>query len=321
MQRILDLVNDFQQGNMARAEYWTAMQRFHVGLQDYADLIQDGRVTQIEITRAGLQIVLPNGLRMIWNPGDMRAAPNAVINHGEYEREELALLEFLARDCRVLFDVGANTGWYTLHLAHQLRASGGKVYAFEPIPQTYAELTRNIALNHCAPTVVAQNVALSDVEQTIQLYVPALSGSAAASQRQLMPNETNQTFECQALTLDTFARQQSIARLDLIKCDVEGAELFVLRGGLGSIATHKPMIMLEMLRKWARLFAYHPNDIIALLSRYGYACWSFEQGRLVPVSQVDEACVQTNFFFLHCDKHADVPARVNQHWEKERQAK
>ena len=312
--RLSDLVNDFQAGKLLRPEYWLAMRQFHAGLQDYADLIRRGSVAKIEINRDELEIVLTNGLRMLWYPSDVRSAPNMLVNHGEYEPEELALLEYLAQECRVIVDVGANAGWYALHLAQQLRVSAGKVFAFEPVPQTFSALTRNIQLNDYGNVIAAFNLALSDTDRTIQLYVPDVSGSAAASQQPLFPNEKNQTVECQATTLDVFARRQSLERLDLIKCDVEGAELFVVRGGLKPIETHQPIIMLEMLRKWARLFNYHPNDIIGLLKNYGYACWSFENWRLEAVAQVDESCKQTNFFFLHRLKHADLPARVNRHW-------
>jgi len=116
--------------------------------------------------------------------------------------------------------------------------------------------------------------------------------------------------QCRVETLDAVARAQGIARVDLIKCDVEGSELFVLRGVAETIRRDQPIIMLEMLRKWARVFDYHPNDIIAFLGDLGYRCWSWDGADLIPVPAVDDACTQTNFFFLHDARHHDIPARA-----------
>ena len=304
--RTSDVVNDFKEGRIQRDEYWTKMQYFHLGLQSYGDLIQDGNLERIEIEAEELHIALKNGLKMIWNPKDIRTAPNMLVNHGEYEPQELTIIESLAKFCHVVFDIGANVGWYTLHLAQLLRETGGKVYAIEPVPQTFAELTRNIQLNGYSDMVHPFNLALGDSDGIAKLYIPSYSGSAAASQRQLLPDDTYQTIECQVVTLDAFVSEHQIDQLDLIKCDVEGAELFVVRGGLNTIELHKPIIMLEMLRKWARAFAYHPNDIISLLRGYGYRCWSYEGQRFKEMVEMDEDCIQTNFFFLHKPKHDNL---------------
>ncbi len=96
--------------------------------------------------------------------------------------------------------------------------------------------------------------------------------------------------------------------IDLIKCDVEGAELFVFQGGMKAIAKCRPIIFCEMLRKWAAKFAYHPNDIVALLRDAGYRCFAAENGTLVEVIRVDDTTQATNFFFLHEQAHTRLLA-------------
>jgi len=91
--------------------------------------------------------------------------------------------------------------------------------------------------------------------------------------------------------------------VDFIKCDVEGAELFVFRGAKETIATYKPIIFTEMLRKWAKKFDYHPNEIISLFNGLGYRCFSIRNGFLSELSYMDDSTVETNFFFLHKEKH------------------
>ncbi len=96
--------------------------------------------------------------------------------------------------------------------------------------------------------------------------------------------------------------------VDFIKCDVEGAELNVFRGGLKSIAKHKPIIFTEMLRKWSARYGYHPNAIIDLFHSNGYRCFVINQKMLSKVTKIDDDTVETNFFFLHKDKHASLIA-------------
>jgi hypothetical protein len=112
-------------------------------------------------------------------------------------------------------------------------------------------------------------------------------------------------LECQANTIDNFVKEQDIKQLDFVKCDVEGAELMVYKGGTATFEKHKPIIFTEMLRKWAAKFNYHPNDIISFFKNFGYNCYTSHNGKLVPIEKVTDETMETNFFFLHPDKHAE----------------
>ena len=81
--------------------------------------------------------------------------------------------------------------------------------------------------------------------------------------------------------------------------------MLVFQGGLATLDECRPVIFAEMLRKWTAKFGYHPNQIISLLREIGYAC--FACGSKVPVefNTVDEQTAETNFLFLHREKHAD----------------
>jgi hypothetical protein len=59
-----------------------------------------------------------------------------------------------------------------------------------------------------------------------------------------------------------------------------------------------------MLRKWSAKFHYHPNEIIELLAGLGYRCFTVKAERLVKFAKMDEATLETNFFFLHNNQHA-----------------
>ena len=99
--------------------------------------------------------------------------------------------------------------------------------------------------------------------------------------------------------------------MDFIKCDVEGAELLVFKGGRQSIERDKPIVFAELLRKWSAKFNYHPNEVLELFRDLGYLCFSVKNGRLAEFSLMDEATLETNFFFLHRQEHADKIARFS----------
>lgn len=82
-------------------------------------------------------------------------------------------------------------------------------------------------------------------------------------------------LECQTNTIDHFVKEKNITKLDFIKCDVEGAEFMVYKGGVETFAKHTPIIFTEMLRKWAAKFGYHPNDIIDFFKQFGYNCYTY----------------------------------------------
>lgn len=65
------------------------------------------------------------------------------------------------------------------------------------------------------------------------------------------------------------------------------------------------VIQCEMLRKWARRFNYHPNHIITFMETMGYRCFSLENKRLTYFPEMTEETVETNFYFLHTEKHKD----------------
>ena len=83
----------------------------------------------------------------------------------------------------------------------------------------------------------------------------------------------------------------------LLKADVEGAELLVLKGATGFIRRYQPVIFLELLRKWCANFEYHPNDVINHLKKFGYTCFALEK-EISPVSSISSSDEATNFLFL-----------------------
>ena len=303
MESLQDVKQAWLGGRITREEFWRSMQERHLQLREYQSLIRSTDVSAIEITAEELRVVTDGGIRMVWYPEDLRTAPDVLVNTGTYEPVESEALLRAAAGARVIFDVGANIGFYSLHWAAAL-APGGSVHAFEPVPVTFERLQRNIELNGVGDTVLASNFALGSEKTTVTIYLPTFSGSSASSLKNLHPDEESIQVEARVETLDDYFASRGLDRLDFMKIDVEGAELLVLQGGVQTLSRHKPLLFMELLRKWAKPFGYHPNDVIALLGQQGYRCYSHQDGTLARFSEMTDESVETNFFFAHPQIHA-----------------
>jgi FkbM family methyltransferase len=291
-----------QSGVMTKHEYNAAVCKILENLYAYAEFMRGTGVGRIEITDGQVVMDSREGVRFVCDPKDKHQTVLTALNFGSYEKDEADLLDRMVRPDFVAFDVGANMGWYALHLARRLPA--GRVLAFEPIPETFDFFRRNIALNG-ATNVVAFNFGMSEKEGELRFfYYPSCSGGTSSADTLGFADAREVT--CRVRRLDDVQREVGAAP-DLLKIDVEGAELFVIRGGLDCIRRHRPIIYCEMLRKWSAKFGYSPNDIMGLLAGVGYRCYEADgKGGLCVLPRMEETTVATNFFFLHTDKHADL---------------
>lgn len=210
-----------------------------------------------------------------------------------YELAEREMLISLAKPGDILFDVGAYVGWYSIAFARQVPSS--RVYAFEPIPSLWRELDRN---TRPFPNINISSIGLSYRSDITDFYIserePGTASMSPLEEDRFGPNEK---ILCIVDTIDALC-ETLFPPPNLIKIDVEGAELLVLRGAAHTIATHHPIIQCEMLRKWSKRFNYHPNDIIDFLSPFGYQCHSLRDGQLQPFQRMTSDTIERNFFFL-----------------------
>jgi FkbM family methyltransferase len=291
-----ELRDSFARGELPRDEFWLRSQQLYLKLRERSPLPPAGVVRRIYRVQEDLIVELREGMRLLWNPEDLRTAPNMLLNHGTYEARELAVLLAVAAKCKVVLDVGANIGWYTLNIGRAVEGMG-RVYAFEPIPDTFATLERNVALNGMR-NVTLMNVGLGETTGEVEFYLPDVTGSVAASQRPLFSEQQNARVQAKVRRLDEVAKELGLERVDLIKCDIEGGELAMLKGGIETIRRFRPAIFLELLRKWSREYGYHPNDVIALLGAEGYRCYAIGERELEPIAEIGEDTKPTNFLFL-----------------------
>lgn len=308
MTSLQELRDQHLSGVLTKPEYIQKMyQLHHEHLFEYAKYLKQTDVEAIEIRDDAVVMTSRKyGIKMQCPEGDHRVAPIESLNFQNYEEKDASMILRLVPEQGVVFDVGANMGWYSLLIARQVK--GCKIHAFEPIPKTYSYLTQNIKLNEAA-SVVAHHFGLSDERKDLTFYFYP-EGSGNASSANLSERTDAELITCHVERLDDFAATNKL-RVDFIKCDVEGAELFAFLGAKETLQRDKPIVFTEMLRKWAAKFDYHPNEIIDLFSALGYRCFYAEVSVLKELHKMTDATVETNFFFLHSKMHQKLIADLS----------
>lgn len=152
--------------------------------------------------------------------------PRYAFNRVHEKSVTLRLVEDL-KTARSFADVGANLGYYSCLAAHFMGA-GGQAHAFEMDRDNFRLLEGNVALNPSDVRVELTNAAVSDAPGTVTYRRPPDFNHPALSLYNPWPMEGEVDVVVPALTLDAYFEGRSLP--DLMKVDVEGAELHVLRG-------------------------------------------------------------------------------------------
>lgn len=155
----------------------------------------------------------------------------------------------------------------------------------------------NIELNKCK-NVVANQLALQDNAQITNLkmnYTPTVAG--AASFGKLDEFDNVEEINVIVSTLDAYCDKNNVYP-NFIKCDVEGSELFVFKGGENTLRKHRPIVFVEILRKFCAKFGHSAMDVVDFMHSCGYTMHIIRDTNLQPIKQITDETVDTNFVFI-----------------------
>ncbi|MEI8109609.1 MAG: FkbM family methyltransferase [Chitinophagia bacterium] len=297
---------------ITKVDFINLMHQFHKVLFDFSDNLKDTEINKIEILDGNVVFTTrptnyhPGGCSFFVDVFDKRVTPIDTFNFDLYEKEDSEMFYSLINDGDTIFDIGANIGWYSCHIAKMFPKS--VIYSFEPIPDTFLKLERNVNLNQFS-NIRVHNLPFYSHKEIIDFYYsPFVTGASGAIN--ITENDSMHTIACETDTIDNFISVHNIDKIDIIKCDVEGAEFYVFQGGGDALKKYKPIVFSEMLRKWAAKFGYTPNDIIRWMENLEYECFICSEKKLLKIESVSEDTVHTNFFFLNKERHINL---INQY--------
>jgi FkbM family methyltransferase len=166
-----------------------------------------------------------------------------LIDSGDLERGTRLLIESILRPGDTFVDVGANIGMHTLAAARAMQQCG-RIFAFEPMPSTANLLARSLWLNGLGDLVRLERRAAFDQSGTRRLFLGATSGLHSLFPLSSTP-ERESTIKVEMIRLDDVLRD--VPKVDLIKLDVEGAELEALAGARETIQRNPDIALIVEL--------------------------------------------------------------------------
>ena len=253
-----------------------------------------GRIARALHRRLGLaavaraphrEVTMRDGSRARWDLRDGAEALAWWLGTADDAVRE-ALLARIPADA-VVFDVGANIGWWSVPLARHLARGGGRVIAFEPVPSNRARLEWALAANAVAERVTVAAVALGDKPGELGMWFKGAETGADSGTAALVTGSGEAHLKVPVARLDDWARDHGVTRCDLMKLDIEGAELMMLRGAEGFIARTRPLIFGEFEAYWLSTFGSSFLDVAEWAERMGYRIhkWDQRRERFLPLER------------------------------------
>ncbi|MTI17013.1 FkbM family methyltransferase [Rhodobacteraceae bacterium RKSG542] len=195
------------------------------------------------ILKSGLKVFLPNLPRDLIQRTMFRTCDF-------YERELLEAMDPLVPEGSTVIDIGANIGNHSLYWATQAKAA--RVIAFEPVAGIYGTLIGNIEANGLDEIIEAYPFALGDKggRGAIYAYDPSNLGGTAI--------RSDQQGDLIITPLDDM--DLGLERLDLMKIDVEGFELAVLKGAATTLKRFRPALFVESFEGEFAMVKQHLQD-------------------------------------------------------------
>jgi FkbM family methyltransferase len=190
------------------------------------------------------------------------------------------LIKYIIKRGDTVIDVGANIGYYTLIFA-ELVGKEGKVFAFEPDPDNFSLLKRNIEINHYQNVVLEQK-AVSNCTGKARLY---LCDRNNGMHRIYKSQHCERSIEIQTVQIDEYFRNKP-QRVNFIKMDIEGSEFNAVQGMLSILKKNKNINALtEFVPASIREYGFNPENFLRLLIKCGFTLYNIDESEelLKPV--------------------------------------
>lgn len=194
-------------------------------------------------------------------------------------------LEALQAVCKqgfTVFDVGANIGMTALPIS-KIVGETGTVFAFEPDPDSFRKCQDHIERN-AVRNVHLSSLALSDQRGNATLVSPEDSNKGMNR----IGNGPGLSIETH--TIDGFIEEHALARLDLLKIDVEGSELAVLKGGIRTLRRDRPILFVELDNALLSARGTSARELLEWLDEIGYLIVRADDGSTVTARERLDGC-------------------------------
>lgn len=238
---------------------------------------------QTYTVRHGLAKGLKRRGGLAFLPAVITAAPERV--------EEESFLLNLGLDGQTVFDVGGDQGIYTLFFASRV-GDKGKVVTFEPNPESHRRIVANVELNKFR-NVEVRHLGLGAQKGKLTFVFPAgepARGSADAGiQAQILREKDSRTIEIEVNSLDSEVASSGLPQPDLVKIDVEGLEMDVLRGMKETLSKRRPNLFIEVHGADTQSKDDNARQVVKFLLDAGYSVFHVESKQSITHTNIETA--------------------------------
>jgi FkbM family methyltransferase len=200
---------------------------------------------------------------------------------GCIDPNEFAFLDRFLEPGMTFIDAGANEGIYSIFAA-QCVGGSGTVWAFEPSERELGRLRLNADINALNLTIFS--LGLSDSERDAELAV-AENRHAGLNTLGRIPYAgvgIARAEHIKLVRLDDVVSKHPLSRIDMIKIDIEGGELNMLRGAVETLRRYRPFLLFELLRPALASQGASPEEVIEFLHKQGYTLYEFDPSTGLP---------------------------------------
>jgi FkbM family methyltransferase len=209
------------------------------------------------------------GVNMLLDPQDL--VSRRILEYGNWEPSSWAGIAKHLPAGGTFVDVGAHIGYYTLKANHAVGPQG-RVIAVEPNPETLRLLHDNIRESG-AKTISVQPFACGDSEGELDLYGGAHANTGVSSLSKANAAQfgaISRVHRVRVRPLDDIIDEMHPERVDVIKIDVEGADLLVIKGAVRTLSHYKPVLIVEVEDSQLRAMGASADELRAFLQSQGY---------------------------------------------------
>jgi FkbM family methyltransferase len=224
--------------------------------------------------------------------------PFKLLVHPKYDKEVQALPRIIHPGDTAI-DIGANYGQYTRILSKCV-FPGGRVFAFEPCSATFKGLQRTCRWLRLKNVIPVQT-ALSRNSGNSILRIPIKHDGTHGVSLAYTGTDMRRDFieeKIATVSLDEFSAKNNIHTLAFIKCDVEGAELQVLRGAEKTLKQWRPAILLEVNIAHLARHQDTPEDLEKFMTGMGYHFFKWENETFKKMETIADTFGTANYFLM-----------------------
>ena len=236
-----------------------------------------------------------------------------LVDQVPFLEKELFLLARIVRRGDVCIDVGASGGVHLVVMAVRV-GPHGRVIGVEPRPGSLRLLRGLVRVTGVRRRVSLVQVALADGvgEEPMRIpFVPTRAHLPGTSRHRhavaAFARLPARRVDVEVRTLDDLVDELALSRVDVLKCDVEGAELAVLAGGREVLRRHRPVVVAEADDVHQRRYDATAQDVVDAVTADGYATFRYARGRLDPVS--DARPDEDDYVFVPLERFSPSTSR------------